>query len=66
MENSQDLERVQRAAVRIIMGKNFDNYEVALQKINLQKLEDRRNDLSLKFEKSAHKMKEIFPIKQWK
>ena len=35
------------------MGKNFDNYEVALQKINLQKLEDRRNDLSLKFAKKC-------------
>ena len=30
VQNSEDLERVQRAAVRIILGKNFENYEKAL------------------------------------
>ena len=41
-ENSSDLERVQKAAVRIIMGKNFENYEDALVRVNMPKMYDRR------------------------
>ena len=48
-ENAQELERIQKAAVRIILGKNFENYEEALEKIDLQPLNVRRDDLCLKF-----------------
>ena len=34
-ENSEDLERVQRAALRIILGKDFKNYDDALIKADL-------------------------------
>ena len=33
VENIQDLERVQKAAAKIIIGKQYTNYESALEKI---------------------------------
>ena len=64
VENKEDLERVQKAAVRIILGKEFTNYESALDKVDLEKLEDRRENLCLKFAKNClkhTKTKEMFP-----
>ena len=52
-ENAQELERIQKAAVRIILGKNFENYEEALEKIDLQPLNVRRDDLCLKSPKNV-------------
>ena len=66
-ENSEDLERVQKAAVRIILGKNCNNYEEALEKVNLQKLNERRNELSLKFAQKciqSEKTEKLFPLKK--
>ena len=68
-ENSQDLERVQKAAVRIIMGKDYKNYEDALDKIGLDSLIDRRESLSLRFAKKCvesenERCNEIFKHKQ--
>ena len=63
-ENIQDLERIQKAAVSIILNKSSNNYEDALEKINLQTLEKRREDLCLKFAKKCtgnNRMKEMFP-----
>ena len=50
-EISDDLGRVQKAAVRIILGTRFENYEDALIKVNLESLEVRREELCKKFEK---------------
>ena len=50
-ENAEDLERVKKNAVRIILGKPFNDYNEALEKIGLQTLNERRNELSLKFAK---------------
>ena len=57
-ENPPELERIQKAAVRIILGKNFKNYEEALEKIDLQLLNVRREKLQIFFpqEKSPHEM----------
>ena len=66
-ENSDDLERVQRSAVRIILGKNFENYENALELVDLQKLSERRNDLSLKFAMKCtqnEKTEKMFPLRR--
>ena len=66
-ENAQELERIQKAAVRIILGKNFENYEEALEKIDLQPLNVRRDDLCLKFAKKClknPKVKDIFPTRE--
>ena len=66
-ENCQDLERIQKTAVRIILGKQFENYEEALEKIDLQPLNVRRNELCLKFAKQClknPKTRDMFPTKE--
>ena len=52
-DNSDDLERVQKSAVRIILGKNFDSYEDALMRVDLESLKDRREVLSKNFAKKC-------------
>ena len=64
-KNRKDLERVQRCATYIIMGKDFKNYKTALKDLNLETLEQRRNNLCLKFAKSClknEKVKNLFPL----
>ena len=43
------LERVQRSAVRIILGQKFSSYENSLHTLQLEDLESRRQRLCLKF-----------------
>ena len=67
-ENSTDLERVQKAAVRIILGKNYEDYQEALLKIDLDTLYNRREDLSKNFaikcvKSENEKTKNMFPIR---
>ena len=52
-ENSEDLERVQKCALRIILGENFTNYEEALIHADLESLEERRENLSKTFAKNV-------------
>ena len=54
-ENSEDLKRVQNAAVRIIFGERFENYENALIKVNLESLEIKREELCKNFAKKCVK-----------
>ena len=49
------LERVQKCAFHIILGKNYVSYSQALEVLNLESLEDRRHNLSLKFALKAEK-----------
>ena len=66
MENSNDLERVQKAAVRIILGNKYENYEQGLEEFDLQKLTERRNELCLKFAQKctqSDKTESLFPLK---
>ena len=66
-ENSEDLERVQRAALRIILGKDFKNYDDALIKADLDSLENRREDLCQKFAEKClknEKTKDLFPNRE--
>ena len=48
-ENSSDLERVQKTAVKLILGENYLNYDEALQKLDLLTLSERREELCLRF-----------------
>ena len=48
-ENRKDLERLQKTAVRIILGKTYNNYKQGLKMLNLQTLNQRRKMLCLKF-----------------
>ena len=53
--------------MRIISNKFYDNYEDALEIVNLQKLEDRREELCLSFAMKClenEKTKGIFPLTQ--
>ena len=63
-ENSDDLERVQKAAVKIILGNQYKNdYENALVKADLETLKERRIKLCKKFAKKCleyEKTEDIF------
>ena len=48
-ENINDLERVQKNAFQIILGERYSTYESALNMLNLDDLQTRRNYLSKKF-----------------
>ena len=63
-ENSSDLERVQKSAVKIILGSKYDDYEIALAKLGMEKLSERREQLCLNFAKKCvknPKTKHMFP-----
>ena len=66
-ENEEDLERVQKSAVRIILGRNFSDYGNALSEVNLDYLKIRRQDLCLKFAVKcikSEKTQNMFPKRE--
>ena len=63
MEQIDDIERIQKNACRIILKKDYKSYEKALEKLNLETLEERRSQLCLKFArkcKNNPQTKELF------
>ena len=52
-QNSDDLERVQKNAFRIILKNDYQNYTKALIKLDMEKLCDRRERLCLSFAKNC-------------
>ena len=54
-ENEEDLERVQKSALKIILGTKFLNYSQALKDTNLASLKIRREELCLKFARKCLK-----------
>ena len=68
-KNRQDLERVQKAAVRVIMGQSYSTYKNGLKFLKLDTLEKRRELLCLRFAKNCiktEKVKNLFPLKMSK
>ena len=64
-ENRQDLERVQKAALKVILGKDYKDYDDALKLSKLQSLEQRREVISLRFVKNSLKnanFSKLFPL----
>jgi hypothetical protein len=62
-ENAQDLERIQKSALRIILQESYSTYENALNFLEIETLYDRREALCLSFAKKCltnEKMKEFF------
>ena len=62
-DNANDLERVQKCALKIILKENYKNYQHALNLLELESLENRREFLCLKFAKKSlknKKMKSVF------
>ena len=51
---SRSLERVQRTAVAIMRGESHTNYQAALEYFQLKTLEERREDICLKFAIKAY------------
>ena len=68
-ENRQDLERVQKAALRVILKEDFDCYENALKIADIESLEDRREVMALKFAKRClnnDNYSKLFPLNKFK
>ena len=64
-DERDDLERIQRAAVKVITGNSFEDYDKALRWLNMETLNQRRKDLCLKFAKRClknYKVKSFFSI----
>ena len=66
-ENRDDLERVQKSAVKIILGEKYQGYKKGLESLNLDTLEERRENLCLKFairSSNNEKTARMFPQNQ--
>ena len=64
-ENKSDLERVQKTALKVILGDSYINYETALRKLDMENLDSRRRNLCLRFAIKASrnpKCREMFPV----
>ena len=48
-ENTDDLERTQKSFAKLVLKNQYNTYEDALEKLNLDTLADRRKKISLKF-----------------
>ena len=62
--NINDLERVQKSAVRIIIGKPYESYTQALNELGMKRLTERRKLICLKFAKNClriHNFQKLFP-----
>ena len=57
----QDLESIQKCAAHIILGADYTSYQDALETLQLDSLEHRRNSLALRFaiEAEKHKAKQV-------
>ena len=55
-KNISDLERVQKSAVRIICGNNYESYSGTLSELGMERLSERRRILCLKFAKKSLKV----------
>ena len=58
-ENKNDLERVQKTAIKLILGNHYLSYEQALKKLDLENLHERRETLCLAFAKKSSKNQKI-------
>ena len=55
MDEIHDIERVQKCALRVILGDEYQSYPCALKTCNLESLEMRRDKLCTKFALKAEK-----------
>ena len=65
LEQSRQIEMVQRKAFAIILGKAYTSYKAALVKLNQERLDARRINLSLKFAEKCTKSSKhnhMFPL----
>lgn len=48
-EDSNNIERIQKITLRILLGPNYESYDSACQKLNIDSLKTRRENLSLNY-----------------
>ena len=58
-KNRQTLERVQKAAVKIILKNRYTNYKEGLNYLKMDNLDERRQQLCLKFAKNCLKIEKV-------
>ena len=66
-KNRKDLERVQKTAIKVILGSNYTTYKKGLKILNIQSLNERREALCLSFAKKClknEKVKNMFPLRK--
>ena len=66
-ENKSDLERVQKTALKVILDQRYKSYRNALNTLNLESLNDRREKLCLTFAQRTLKhqtMRKMFPVNE--
>jgi hypothetical protein len=61
-KNTADIERVQKCALSIILGKGYIDYAHALTVLKLKSLQARRHDICLKFARKSYKSEKF---KSW-
>ena len=67
LADRQDLERIQKAALKVILGKDYDGYEKSLEVLNMESLNQRRESMALKFVKNGlknHNFSKLFPLRK--
>ena len=66
-ENNDDLERIQKTALKIILKNEYNGYKKSLKKLDMETLSERRKELCLKFAIKCtknEKMSKMFPINE--
>ena len=66
LTDRNDIERVQRSALTIILGQKYKSYKNSLIKLNLESLEERRESLCLRFVQKCTKnqrTQKMFPLR---
>ena len=64
-ENKSDLERVQKSAFKLMLGNEYENYQKAQSKLDLENLNERRDILCRNFAIKCTKnprTKKMFPV----
>ena len=65
-KNAEELERVQKSAVKIILKNKYQDYQKSLKYLNIDELSTRRDKFNLKFAKGClknPKVNNFFPLK---
>ena len=68
-ENREDLERVQKAALKVILKEDYSNYEDALKQTHMESLHERRETIALRFTKNclrSENLSKLFPVNKQK
>ena len=63
-ENRDNLERTQKTFAKLVLKEKYQNYDDSLLLLNLDSLETRRNDISLKFAQAGiknNKLNDLLP-----